>query len=118
MKIVMPYIGKSLSVNSYRIRYGRIQTTKIKPETKMWMAELSEKVRDFDHDHTCNIIVSVFGKFRDGRVPDLDNLAKVILDAIKVGVGLDDRHMRYVSVGYDTGYDRPELEIELQREVR
>jgi len=115
MKIVMPYIGKSLSVNSYRIRYGKIQTTKIKPETKLWMSDLAERVRGFEHNG--GAVVSVFGKFYDGRVPDLDNLAKVILDAIKVGIGLDDRHIRFISEGYDTGYDKPVLEITLEREV-
>lgn len=114
MKVEMPYIGKALSINYYRLRFGQRQTTKIRPEVKLWMSQLTERVRGFEHNGT--ITVGVFGKFSDGRVPDLDNLAKVILDAIKLGVNLDDRHIKYQALGYGTGYVRPVLDITLTAE--
>lgn len=114
LKVEMPYIGKSLSVNYYHLRFGKRITTKIRPEVKIWMSQLTEKVKGFEHSGS--IIVSVFGKFTDGRVPDLDNLAKVILDAIKVGVGLDDRHMKYQAMGYGIGYVKPVLVITLEND--
>lgn len=115
MKVVVPYIGGVLSVNAYKVR-GRsgVQTNKTKEVVRLWMNELTEKVKGFEHNGS--LTVSVFGKFIDSRVPDMDNLAKVILDAIKVGVGLDDRNIKYVSLGYDTGYSRPVLEITLVAE--
>ena len=113
MKVEMPYIGGVLSINSYKIRgRGGIQTNATKPEVKLWMDELTKKVEGFEHNG--NVTVSVFGKFIDERVPDLDNLAKVILDAIKVGINLDDRHIKYKALGYNTGYVRPVLVINLE----
>lgn len=111
LKVEIPYIGKALSVNYYHVRFGTRETTKIRPETKLWMSQLTEKVRGFEHQG--DVTVSVFGKFTDGRVPDLDNLAKVILDSIKVGINLDDRHIKYRTLGYDTGYVKPILVITL-----
>ena len=112
LKVEMPYIGKALSVNYYHLRFGTRITTKIRPEVKLWMSQLTEKVKGFEHDG--RVHVSVFGKFTDGRVPDVHNLSKVILDAIKVGVELDDRHITFSSIGYGTGYVKPILVITLE----
>jgi Holliday junction resolvase RusA-like endonuclease len=111
LEVEMPYIGKALSVNYYHLRFGSRVTTKIRPEVKLWMSMLTEKVKNFEHSG--DVAVSVFGKFVDGRVPDLDNLGKVILDSIKVGINLDDRHIKYRTLGYDTGYAKPKLIITL-----
>jgi len=112
MKVVMPYIGQALSVNSYRVRIGRRLTTRIRPEVKLWMGQLAEKVKGVETDG--NLTGELFGKFIDGRVPDLPNLHKVIGDALKEGLGVDDRDFKFVDLGYDTGYDRPVLEINLE----
>jgi len=112
LRVEMPYIGGALSVNAYHLRFGTRVTTKIRPEVKLWMSQLTEEVKGFEHQG--DVTVSVFGKFIDGRVPDLDNLAKVILDAIKVGINLDDRYIKYHSLGYDSGYVRPILVITLE----
>jgi len=115
MLVVMPYIGGVLSVNSYKIRgRGGVATNKTKRVVELWMNDLTEKVKGFEHNGS--LTVSLFGKFIDDRAPDLDNLAKVILDAVKVGVGLDDKNIKFVSKGYDTGYERPVLEIALTTE--
>ena len=108
MKIVMPYIGQCLSVNQYRVRIGSRLTTRIRPEVRAWMEDLASRIRGLEGD---GFVVEVFGKFCDGRVPDMDNLAKAIMDSIKVGTGVDDRYMRFVSRGYSTGWTRPVLEI-------
>lgn len=116
MKVIMPYIGGVLSVNSYKVRgIGGVATNKTKRVVELWMNELTEKVRGFEHNG--NLTVSLFGKFIDDRAPDLDNLAKVILDSIKVGVGLDDKNIKFVALGYDTGYSKPVLEITLTTEA-
>ena len=111
LKVEMPYIGKALSVNYYHMRFGSRVTTKIRPEVKLWMSQLTEEVKEFEHQG--DVTVSVFGKFMDERVPDLDNLAKVILDAIKVGINLDDRYIKYRALGYGTGFVKPKLVITL-----
>ncbi len=80
------------------------------------MDQLSARVRVQGESLSPPLYVGVYGKFVDGRVPDLDNLSKVILDSLKVGTGVDDKHMRFVAVGYDVGYESPVLEIEI-REV-
>lgn len=126
IKIEMPYF-RDLSVNYYKIvgKGGR-KTPATKPEVKKWMTELTRISREKAHAAYGNefgsfiiplnlypINVEVHGYFKDERVPDLDNLAKVILDALKVGIVVDDKHMRYVAGGYETGYDEPRLEIEV-----
>jgi|SRR3989304_8506011 len=112
LKVTMPYIGGVLSVNSYKVR-GRsgVATNATKRVVKLWMSELTEKVKGFEHGG--DLVVTLFGKFTDGRSPDLDNLAKVILDAIKVGIGLDDRYIKFRALGYSVGWERPVLEITL-----
>jgi len=112
MRVVMPYIGGVLSVNSYKIR-GRsgVATNKTKHVVELWMNVLTKKVKGFEHSGS--LTVSLFGKFIDDRAPDLDNLAKVILDAVKVGVGLDDKNIKFVTLGYETGWSKPVLEITL-----
>jgi len=112
MKVVMPYIGGVLSVNAYKVR-GRsgVATNKTKRVVELWMNELTEKVRGFEHNGS--LTIRLFGKFIDDRAPDLANLHRVIGDAVKVGVGLDDKNFKFIDLGYDTGYSRPVLEITL-----
>ena len=113
MKVVMPYVGKDLSVNYYKvIGRGGLHTSKTKPHVTVWMKELAEKVKG--EGLQLPVTVSVFGKFVDGRCPDLDNLAKVILDAVSIGTGINDKDMRFVALGYSTGWTRPVLEIEIK----
>ena len=119
MKVTMPYIGKDLSVNYYRIR-GRagVQTNKIKPHVTAWMEDLASKVRKgMQGCVSSRLVVSVLGKFRDDRVPDIDNLAKVILDAVEMGTGRNDRDMRFISEGYLTGYSSPCLDITVAEDL-
>jgi hypothetical protein len=113
VEIIMPYIGGVLSVNSYKIR-GRngVQTNKTKPEVVKWMDELSERVRGIDVGSTPTITLA--GKFRDDRAPDLANLHKVIGDALKVGLGVDDKGYKFVDAGYDVGFDNPSLVIKIE----
>jgi hypothetical protein len=112
LQIVMPYIGGCLSVNGYRIigRGGR-PTHCIRPEVKLWMADLTSKVRGFYPGS--NLAIHLRGKFYDDRAPDLANLHKVIGDAIKVGTLLDDKSYDFVDEGYLIGFARPLLEMDL-----
>ena len=114
-KITMPYIGGTLSVNRYKVvgRFGH-KTNKTRREVEIWMGELTRKVRGLTiFPVQPPVEITLFGRFEDDRCPDLDNLAKVILDAIKVGIGVDDKYMRFVAKGYSTGFSRPELDIEI-----
>jgi hypothetical protein len=114
--VTMPYIGGVLSINSYKVRgRGGLATNKTKDIVVMWMKVLEEKVNDFYPGRELDVIVSGF--FTDGRYPDMDNLSKVILDAIKKGTGLDDRYMRYIPGEVHLGYAKPYLEITLQRRL-
>ena len=119
MKITMPYIGRNLSVNYYRVRGLKgVQTNKIKQSVMDWMEDLALKVRNegtwLEGHFPSPLIVEVFGRFRDGRVPDMDNLAKVILDAVKRGTGVDDRYIRFVTIGFSIGWLEPELDITIK----
>jgi len=112
VKIIMPYIGRVLSVNYYKVvGRGGVKTNRTKPETERWMGELADKVRGLPFGS--NLTIKLFGKFRDERVPDLSNLHKVIADAVAEGLGVDDKDFKFVDLGYETGCLRPVLEIEL-----
>jgi Holliday junction resolvase RusA-like endonuclease len=103
MKLVvdMPYFG-TLSVNSYKI--GRTKATR--PEVKVWMQILANKVRSELNGRTFITpgIITVDGYFHTDQYPDLDNLAKVVMDGIKVGLGIDDKYLRFKSGEINTGY--------------
>jgi len=116
MKLQMPYLPE-VSVNSYRIvgRGGR-PTNAIKPSVLFWMADLADRIRehpDFDEYYGTPCTVYVKGFFVDNRVPDIHNLAKVICDAIEPAIGVNDKDIRFKDSGYETGYPKPYLEIEL-----
>lgn len=121
MNIVMPYIGGCLSCNNYKIvgRGGR-PTNCTKPEVRTWMTDLASKVSKYKSDLPMEervgwtpITIRLTGYFVDGRVPDLHNLHKVIGDAIKEGLQVDDKTFNFVDVGYETGSNSPFLEIEI-----
>lgn len=117
MKIQMPYL-REVSVNSYRIvgKGGR-PTNAIKPSVLFWMADLADRIRehpDFDEYYGIPCIVYVKGFFVDGRVPDIHNLFKCVADAIEPAIGVNDRDIRCIDRGYDTGVVKPYLEIELE----
>ena len=125
MKIVMPYIGGCLSKNGSRITgRGGVRTNCYKPEVKMWMWQLEKKVKDNCTTETVietmparmgmkHLTIKLIGRFKDDRAPDLSNLHEILGDAIKVGIGVDDKNFDFVDCGYTIGYDEPELEIEI-----
>lgn len=114
LKIIMPYIGGCLSKNGSRIvgRGGR-RTNAYKPQTKLWMADLTEKVRGyFPGSH---MTIHLFGKFVDDRSsPDLANLHEIIGDAIKRGIALDDQYYDFKDEGSLVGVVRPVIEMTLE----
>ncbi len=111
MKVTMPYFS-ALSVNSmYVIGRGGRRTYKIKPAVTEWMEELGDKVRGFDVRPP--IQVSLTGKFRDGRHPDLSNLHKVLCDGLKLGLTFDDKDYLVEDMGWEEYCDPQELEIEI-----
>jgi hypothetical protein len=127
MKIEMSYTGRVLSVNSYKVRIGKRITSKTRPEVTAWMKELASKVREGGLSQWCDesalssqhlqapsLTISLYGKFYDGRVPDLANLHKVIGDAVAMGLGVDDRNFKFIDLGYSTGWVKPVLEITIE----
>ena len=114
----MPYIGRNLSENYYKIvgRGGR-RTNKTRPEVVLWMNQLADLVREHpDHAefYGNGIEVKLWGRFKDERCPDLNNLHKVIADALEAGLGVNDRHLRFIDKGYTTGHPFPRLDMEIE----
>ena len=114
--IEMPYIGGNLSINSYRYSGKKGQSYLIKSSVKGWIVELIKKVEELkSEDLVLPLKVTVNGKFKDrSNEPDLDNLGKVTCDALKVGLGIDDRNFRYRAGTVDYGFTSPYLEIVLE----
>lgn len=113
LEVNMPYIGRLLSVNYYKIR-GRngVQTNKTEPAVELWMTELASKVRGFQFGKT--LTVELEGHFKDGRVPDLHNLHKVIGDALSTGLQRNDKNFEFVDLSYGIGNVEPYLTIRLK----
>jgi len=118
VKIEMPYIGKNLSVNSYRLSGRKGTTYSIKSSVKGWMVDLDSKARKFKGKLlNYPLVITVNGKFKDrASEPDLDNLSKVICDTLKVSLAVDDRHFRYRAGKVEYGFTSPILEIEIREE--
>jgi len=110
----MPYIGGRLSVNSMKIVVNGRRTHRNFPEVDEWMDMLGSKVEYLRPEITSSLTVKVFGKFKDERRPDLDNLFKAVFDGLKKGLNLDDKDFIPVSEGYETGYTIPGLQITLE----
>lgn len=114
-KVTMPYIGGTLSVNRYKIvgRFGH-KTNKTRKEVQLWMDILTDKVKKLVvFSPRPPVTITLFGRFEDDRCPDLSNLHKVIGDAIKEGLGVDDKFFEFTDKGYSTGFENPELDIEI-----
>lgn len=93
LKVEMDYLGKELSVNHYKMKDGRKRW-----EVKRWMDQLAWVVSYESRAGNWGLIapvrVRIGGQFKDKRsTPDLHNLAKVVLDSIAKGLGIDDRHI-------------------------
>ena len=117
--IVLPYIGRVLSINHYRYR----RTGPIRRETKRWMDDLAQRVADLwaKQDAPSILYVKLSARFRDRRsAPDLANLHKVIGDAIEAGLAkagkpLDDRYYRFEDEGFTTDkHQEPQVYIVLE----
>ncbi len=109
----MPYIGGCLSVNAMKIvRAGR-RTHRNFPEVDDWIFELASKVEYLRDKLKIPIKVRLFGKFRDERHPDLDNLWKIVFDSLEKGLGVNDRHFIPISEGCSIGNKDQELIITL-----
>jgi Holliday junction resolvase RusA-like endonuclease len=108
-KIEMTYIGGILSKNAYKIGRGT------KPEVKRWMKELEEKSRGLmilgRHQE---VEVGVFGYFWDGKRPDIHNLFEVVADALKKGLGVDDRYFKMITDGWECGHKNQRLIIRIK----
>lgn len=109
-KIEIDYIGGILSKNAYKIGRGT------KPEVKRWMKELEGKARllNLELDKRQEIEVGVFGYFWDGKRPDIHNLTEVIADALKKGLGVDDRYFKMITDGWECGHKNQRLVIRIK----
>jgi hypothetical protein len=113
-KITVDYIGGVLSDNSYKFL-----TKGTRPFVKRWMRELSEKVEALSIPILdIPVVISIFGRFTDDRRPDLANLHKVIGDAIKVGLGIDDKDFIFRDRGWSLGNSEQELDIFIEGEEK
>jgi len=113
-RVVMPYIGGCLSVNAMKIVVGGRRTHRNRPEVDDWMGELASKVMHLRGRVKPPIKVKLFGKFRENRRPDLDNLFKAVFDGLKRGLDIDDKHFIPVSEGFELGHLEQKLVITLE----
>ena len=94
IKVEMPYTGGDLSVNRAYERDGR----HMKKHVRNWQLTLMGLVRQAVKGKICEGVwhVSCSGHFKNQRsAPDLSNLAKVCMDAIAAGLGIDDKNLRW-----------------------
>lgn len=113
-QVVMPYTGGRLSVNAMKIvRAGR-RTHRNFPEVDDWIFELASKVEYLRDKLKIPIKVSLFGRFRDNRHPDLHNLHKIIGEALEKGLGVNDKYMLISDEGFELGHENQELVITLR----
>ena len=108
-EILVPYVGGILSENMYKR-----QTRQTRPYVRLWMKELAKKVKELEVAECETYEIGVFGKFTDERRPDIQNLFKIISDAIEDGLGVNDKHFRMVDKGYELGHIDPELVITIK----
>ena len=112
LTVRMPYIGKHLSVNDYKIP----RTRKTRPDVELWMTALGNKVKahkDLEYVGMQPVVVKLTGYFVDHRYPDLHNLHKVIADALAPALGINDKYLSFIDVDCFTGFARPELEMDI-----
>jgi len=95
------------------VRAGR-RTHRNRPEVDDWMFTLASKVEHLRGKVKPPIKVRLFGKFRDNRHPDLDNLWKVVFDSLERGLGINDKHFIPISEGFELGHGKQELVITLE----
>lgn len=112
-KFEVPYFG-DLSVNRCWIRgRGGVRVNKLKPEVELWMQAVAETLRKSGFHTDGYLVIKLTGKFPDERAPDLDNLHKILSDALKMGLGVDDKNFRYEDRPKQYGFAEPTLELEL-----
>jgi len=119
MEITMPYIGRALSVNYYKITgKGGRHTNKTRPETEDWMFQLGDRVREhpeYPELFGVPVIVELNGRFVDRTsTPDLHNLGKVIMDALEPVLGINDKYLEFRSGKFELGCIPPELIISIK----
>lgn len=121
----MPYIGKDLSCNYYKIvGRGGVKTNKTKLNVEIWMTHLHMKIRNYPPSEYMDLagkplIVKLYGRFTDERsTPDLHNLHKVIGDTVGPAFQINDRHLSFEDAGYTTGHYRPEIVMEILHDDR
>ena len=108
LKVEMEYLP-TLSVNRYKTVRGIIRN-----EVRQWMDELTLIIRCVvnakEPEFTPPLKVRLDAVFKDNRHPDLSNLWKVVCDAVKEGIGIDDKHFRIEDGDIELG-ETPKLII-------
>ena len=108
-KIDIPYIGGVLSDNAYKnTNHHTVRAV------RNWMNLLALKVENANVVSADRYVVGVRGFFTDERRPDIPNLFKVTLDAVKVGLKRDDKYFIARDDGYEIGYVVPFLRITIE----
>jgi hypothetical protein len=91
-KIEMPYIGYCLSKNGSKWPGNK---RGFLPVTKRWMKDLEEKVRNSEVQKAERYEIQLSGEFKSNVRPDLANLHEILGDAIKAGLGVDDKYFYF-----------------------
>lgn len=109
-----PYEGKHCSVNHAYIR-GRY----LRPASRRWRDNLAlflrAKLNILGVEFTPPLTISLYGYFKDKRSrPDLDNLCKLIGDAIQAATGINDAEFLWELEGSAVGHKRPLIRISIR----
>jgi len=113
-------MASPLSVN-HAYKRGRNGQTYLDPEAAKWKITLTSEVKWAMPSGRVSLpaFVRVSGRFRDKRSAlDLDNLAKLVLDAVATALGVNDRDLRFQAGDrvIETGCE-PVVTVEIWTEV-
>ena len=112
-----PYTGKECSVNHAYIR-GRY----LRPASRRWRDNLALCLKAGLNikgiKYTPPIKISLYGYFKDKRsTPDLDNLTKLIGDAVEAATGINDRYFQWNLEGSTDDCPQPMIRIRIDDET-
>ncbi len=109
-----PYPGNVISLNHMYYPNSK----RMRPEAVLWQAKLTQIIRVRKNylgiELTPPINIRLTGRWKDHRwACDYDNLHKIIGDAIKAAIEIDDEHLRWHDAEPVFGVDLQDIVIDI-----